>query len=136
MRIHRVKEQHLANDLGTLLDRQGRVIEIMRQCGHEDKEIRDKADTLVAYVNRGRWVADCEADRCDAGIAVSPNWKTAACFGCGARYKKVKWPRDRKKAELVLEKRPVMNSRNWRGETLAVLRAENAAHGIGVGRPN
>jgi len=48
--------------------------------------------TLIAYVNFGRWVADCY--HCGSGISLDPTWAEANCYGegCYHRYVTFLWP--------------------------------------------
>lgn len=46
-------------------------------------ELHDVDATVAAYVNHGRWVADC---LCGGGLACWPDHPRAACFDCGAVY--------------------------------------------------
>lgn len=92
-------------------------------------ELREVGATVAAYVNHGRWVADC---LCNGGMAVSPEYPQCACLDCGRVYD-VAVP-DAKAidaATVLLERRPEP-FRNWRPaiEAVAVLQAENAAHGL------
>ena len=85
----------------------------------------------VAYVNHGRWVADCP--ECNAGIAVWPDHPLTACGECGAVLTlEVPDADTRAAAEIVLSKRSVESVRNWRpdGETVEDLQAENALRGV------
>ncbi len=91
---------------------------------------------LVAYVNDGRWVADCP--HCRTGIALDPAWPGGCCWGTGCyrTFSAVIWPDDRIEIEEALVGRPLMNQ-HWgfaRGvaldaskpaETVADLQLEN-----------
>jgi len=80
-----------------------------------------------AYVNHGRWVADCPT--CASGLAVDPDAPEAPCLSCGSIHR-VRAPRVYKAIERALLVRPVHN-RNWLpGETVADIRTENMAHGL------
>lgn len=93
-----------------------------------DIEVHDSVD-VVARVDHGRWITDCE---CGAGNAAHPDWGEVRCFGCGAVHK-VTFPERRKQIEGLLLARPVTANRNWLpGETVKDLRRENEEHGIGV----
>lgn len=85
---------------------------------------------LVARVNHNRWLANCPF--CDSGIALTPGWNEGRCFECGAVYKHVLFPDDPAAIAQALEARPLKH-RNWfPHETVAVLRAENVEHGVGL----
>jgi hypothetical protein len=93
--------------------------------------VHERDGVLDAYVNHGRWVADCD---CGSGVACGPDSRDAVCFECGAVWR-VKFPRsDRIDAAVaILDGRRYAKQRNWRpdrGETLDDLRAENAAADI------
>lgn len=78
---------------------------------------------VTAYVNQGRWVADCP---CGGGIACWDEMATAACLDCGHEFG-VEWPADdeRTEAEALLAER-ADRLRNWHvGESVEQLRSEN-----------
>lgn len=87
--------------------------------------------TVTAYVNQGRWVADCP--ECNGGIACWPEHDHGACLDCGRVYK-VTFPTAASiaKAEKALSRRPPAN-RNWRpdkDEQAGVLVEQNARRGL------
>ena len=81
---------------------------------------------IQARVNHGRWIVDCEC----LGAELAFEEGEFMCLSCfnfelGHKYRKVVFPKNRKKIELLLIGRPVAN-RNWSpGESLAKLKAEN-----------
>lgn len=85
--------------------------------------------TLVAYVNHGRWIADC---LCGSGVACSPDFEQAVCLECGTVHR-VTFPTTKAiaAAAKVLAARP-MSARNWRPEieTRNDLAAENVVRGL------
>jgi len=82
-----------------------------------------------AYVNRGRWIAECEC-RHAAQVSSGDEWR---CPVCGTRYV-VLWPADRVAIQDALRQRPVENQ-NWLPtETINDLLAENIEHGISAPR--
>jgi hypothetical protein len=86
---------------------------------------------VVAYVNHGRWVADCPI--CNGAELVTPG-DPYICQNClnGARqYRPVSFPPDIEEIEAALVARPLPLNRNWTTETAAMLRAENVSHGVG-----
>ncbi len=75
-----------------------------------------------AYVNGGRWVADCPV--CNGGIACWTENPDGACLDCGNVFK-IGFPDDIEQVEAALEKRPTPRQ-NWLpGETIDMLNAEN-----------
>ena len=83
--------------------------------------------TVLAYINHGRWVADCA---CNGGELVAPD-ETMLCGSCGARNT-VKFPglKTRKKIEAALGLREPFNQ-NWQpDETVDGLVAQNIENGI------
>lgn len=87
---------------------------------------------LVAYVNHGRWVADCE---CRNGIALDRSWPCALCPACGAvtPAAQITYPDvdELLKIEALLEVR-LPQHQNWvPGESVAKLRSDNRRHGDG-----
>lgn len=91
--------------------------------GHADTNIIESAATIPAYVNHGRWVADCP--NCNAGIAVWPENPRALCLGCGFLYR-IAFPDDTQAVEEALAPRRVEH-RHWTpaGKTPDELHAEN-----------
>jgi hypothetical protein len=92
-----------------------------------------KGGTVKAYVNRGRWVADCP--HCNGGIGVSPRYKEAMDFSCGTRYT-VEFPSDWPEASTVLDARPPDNA-NWKPNDQRVmdLKEENLRRGVPMAGP-
>lgn len=105
---------------------------------------RDLDESAVAYVNFGRWVADCPAVPCahplTAERAVGAEYVAPGlpfmCQWCWnqdieGRFRHVDFPADRETLEVELLKRIEPDTRNWLpGETLADLQIENIAHGV------
>lgn len=85
-----------------------------------------QGDTVVAYINHSRWVADCP---CNGAELVTPGHKML-CGSCGAESK-VTFPSDADEITALLGKRPSVNQ-NWHGETTAEILAENIEHGLEV----
>lgn len=84
----------------------------------------------LAYVNHGRWVADCAV--CPSALAVKPGQTTFACQDqlCGAASELV-WPADVAGIDALLAERPNPANRNWHPwESAADLLAENIEHGV------
>ena len=81
--------------------------------------------TIDAYVNRGRWVADCA---CNGAELVAPG-QEMLCGSCGARNT-VKFPGTRNELEAALLQREPFNQ-NWHpDETVDELVAQNIENGI------
>jgi hypothetical protein len=102
-----------------------------QQAAKRGQPITPAVRPAKAYVNWGRWVADCE---CGASMAVHVDWADARCTDCLTVYM-VLWPGHETRAviEALLLARPVLATRNWiQTETLADLVAENLAHGLPV----
>ena len=92
------------------------------------KARREKRGQVRAYVNHGRWVADCE---CNAGIAVWLDaWYATCCLECGNEYEVV-FPDVEFMAELdrLLSLRVDVSTRNWTDESLESIAAENRLMG-------
>jgi hypothetical protein len=84
---------------------------------------------VLAYVNHGRWIADCH--RCGSGLAITLNSSDGYCFECGAVHLHVAWPDKWEQIEGLLLYRPVMSTRNWYpNESVSALKAENVSHGL------
>lgn len=119
----------------------GSVKQRMRQLAITEAQIGkpDKPDAsapkAIAYVNHGRWVADCPSEYCNGAVGVTPG-HAFLCGSClnievGCRYRLVEWPQERGGIEEALAARPTPEVANWRpGETVRELREETAAHMI------
>lgn len=82
--------------------------------------------TVTAYINHGRWVADCV---CNGAELVAPGLPMV-CGSCGAEHKvKFPGPKARADVEKALGVRDGRHQ-NWKGETVAELVAENIDNGI------
>lgn len=93
-----------------------------------DRELsRHDIGSVVAYVNHGRWVADCTDDN---GAELVEPGERFLCGSCGAEADVV-WPDDIPAAEAVLRVRPLSN-RHWypQRETVSDLAAENTERGL------
>lgn len=67
-----------------------------------------------AYVNFGRWIADCPLD-CGNAMALQPRQTTFCCQtsgGCG-HIASVEWPEDADGIWEALEERRAPKNRNW-----------------------
>lgn len=87
----------------------------------------------VAYVNHGRWVADCPTLGCGGAILLLPppaGFLCGTCFNAeiGGAYRVVDWPadEDRSRLEEALRARPLPVHMNWtRDEAVEAIEAEN-----------
>lgn len=89
---------------------------------------------IAAYVNHGRWIAECP-DCANAQLAC-PDDQRFMCNNCanamnGGLWRRVIWPKNRAQLEAVLKLRPPENQHWTPGETVADLKAENKANGVG-----
>lgn len=84
-----------------------------------------------AVVNQSRWILPCPFEGC-LGALVAPAIPTIYCCAeCGTGWYQIIFPADRSAIEKALLLRPEAHNRNWRpGETVEMLLAENAAHGV------
>ena len=81
-------------------------------------------------VRQGRWLITCP---CGNYPVYDPEWHLAVCFDCAAVYQVAPPPRWQE-IEATLMRRPDVHTRNYEAhETLADLRRENDAHGLGEG---
>jgi hypothetical protein len=96
-------------------------------------ELLERGDRTAAYIDGGRWVADCTA--CGGGMAAWPAHMQACCLDCGTVHViDFPTPPAVKDALDVLALRPELN-RHWRcdaGETVSELRRQNIQHGYPV----
>lgn len=93
----------------------------------------EDAPVVGTRVNHGRWIADCPF--CTGSEMVwFEELSLFFCFSCrnkavGGHLLKVAIPKDYKKIEGILMIRHPVN-RNWQGETLSALKAENTKMGV------
>jgi hypothetical protein len=77
-----------------------------------------------AYVNHGRWIADCPFPYCANAMALEPRQGMFQCGGQGGcqQLAEVEWPADPDGIWEALSKRPVPGTRNWfpTGHTIAL----------------
>ena len=84
-----------------------------------------KGETVYAYINHDRWVADCPCN----GAELVTRGETMLCGSCGAEHAVV-FPTNRAKIEGLLSVRDPAN-RNWNlEETTDMLLADNIDHGL------
>jgi hypothetical protein len=89
----------------------------------------------VAYVNWGRWVADCPTSGCGSAQVVTPADPRFFCPTCenapaGGRWATVTFPSLLVSIERVLELRDDVRHRNWvPRESLTDLRQQNLDNG-------
>ena len=122
---------------------QGSVKLRMRQMGVRAGQVGTpdapdtKATPATAYVNHGRWVADCPTAYCAGAVVLyRDTFLCGNCLNaeCGYRYRLVTWPMDKGGIEEALSERFLPETANWQpGETTDRLRSENAAY-MGGGR--
>jgi len=104
--------------------RLSRPVEVLAR--QDGRELTEDRRTVVAYVNHGRWLANCP--HCNGGIPCYQD-RSGVCPDCGHVYR-VGWPDERKAIEAVLELRHLAANQNWLPhETVQMLVAENVAHG-------
>lgn len=95
-----------------------------------------------AYINHGRWIADCGRTHCGNAEALNPGQGFFGCSNCHWAGP-VEWPADAVEIWAALSARPVPQTRNWfpfghelalrsgcpHGQTVADLEAETREHG-------
>lgn len=82
--------------------------------GRSVPAVNDHLPAVTAYVNHGRWVAECE---CGAAMLVAKGYGFL-CGECGNRqhgyrYRPIAWPQEQVQIERELLRRPVEEMRNW-----------------------
>jgi hypothetical protein len=98
---------------------------VERRAVHDGTRTRADVRTLVAYLNHGRWIADCP--NCMNGIVLHPEWPRIGCLGdgCYRTFVSIEMPANWREIEEAVQDRRV-DKRNWfPGESLERLRAEN-----------
>ncbi len=85
----------------------------------------------LAYVNWGKWVADCYLG-CGYAVALAPNQTAFACEtnlgGCG-QINPVEWPSDAQEIWDALQERPMPKTRNWFPENHSLAVRAGCPHG-------
>lgn len=70
----------------------------------------------LAYVNHGRWIAECPYDACNNALRLHGGEVTLLCRselgGCG-RESLISWPYDAQGIWDALQRRPRKETRNW-----------------------
>lgn len=96
-----------------------------------------------AYVNHGRWIADCTRPYCANAEKLALGQPLFHCSNC-QQIAEVEWPPDADGIWSVLAKRPVPQTRNWfpsghdlalrsgtqHGQSVADLEDENREYGV------
>lgn len=67
---------------------------------------------VVAYVNHGRWVADCLTPYCGGARVINPDHNPFWCVYCGQSYL-VEWPAELQAIATILEQRPLAQNQNF-----------------------
>ena len=105
--------------------------------------VSSRPDQADAYVNHGRWLADCTRLGCANAEALEPRQTVLHCSNCH-QITGVSWPEDADEITRVLGVRPVPQTRNWApanhrqavdcrladGQTVADLIVENNEKGV------
>lgn len=68
--------------------------------------------SALAYVNHGRWVADCTRPYCSGAEALTPKQLAFHCSNCH-QLDEITWPHNADEIFEVLAERPVPQTRNW-----------------------
>lgn len=90
--------------------------------------------TVEAEINHGRWI--CKCPFCKGAEIADRQDKRFFCLSCfnksiAGQWLKVEFPKDEKKIEIELSKRPKVENRNWiPSESVNDLRRENKERGI------
>lgn len=100
--------------------------------------------TAYAYVNHGRWIADCPDTRCGNAVALDPKQASYHCRGGCNLVTEIVWPADADDITRALAERPHDVNRHWApaghrqalttghpmGQTVADLRAETREYEV------
>lgn len=91
--------------------------------------------TVNAYVNHGRWIAECPVSSCGGAVIADPVDLLFICYQCGKGWYNVIFPPFKTGIERLLLLRPRVGNhpktRNWLPtQTLADLIRENQEEGI------
>lgn len=83
-----------------------------------------------AYVNWGRWIADCPIE-CGGALKLNPGEAIFACPECRA-ISEVEWPSNAQEIWDELETRPIPKTRNWFPSGHALALRAGVPHGQSV----
>lgn len=100
-------------------------------------------DHARAYINHGRWIADCPRPYCANAEKLDTRQAMFHCSNCQLQAE-VEWPPNADELWSVLARRPVPQTRNWfpashdlalrsgtpHGQTVIELVDENRQHGV------
>jgi hypothetical protein len=93
-------------------------------------------DPVLAYVNHGRWVAECECFSAQVVTEADPRFYCVECFNVafGGRWRTIIFPSETAEIGVVLAERPERKRQNWTpGESVELLVAENIEQGLPTG---
>lgn len=90
---------------------------------------------IRAYVNHGRWLAECPSAGCGGAVITDSSDPLFLCYQCGRGWYNVIFPPQKTTIEALLLVRPRIgnhpSTRNWiPGETVADLVRQNQERGI------
>lgn len=108
---------------------------MLRKMGVEDKlkEPKKKTPPVMAFVNHGRWVANCECGGCEVVDRKDPVFMCFSCanFGAGeGELRPVIFPDDAGRIEAALKIRDKQNRNCNLGQAASSLEVENVEHGL------
>lgn len=128
--IHNMNHQDFIRNILALMIKAGRAIpsQMIQVLQGKPLEMAEIAPVL-AYINHGRWVADCPF--CPGAELIfqdDPTFLCLSCFNQEANFKSlsIAFPLNTNKIEAILEGRPIIGGRNWEPpKTLNALIEEN-----------
>ena len=89
---------------------------------------------IEAYINHGRWIAECPT-RCGGAVIADSGVPLFVCYECGGDWYSVVFPPEKTAIEVLLMRRPPVGreptTRNWYpGESVADLARQNQEMGV------
>ena len=113
------------------------VAAVVKPGEYAPPKVMAPVNSIRAYVNEGRWIAECPLGD---GYAFCVSFRNPVfwCPLCGNKLNGGQWweinfPPAKTAIERLLLLRPAVANRNWKWpETVADLARENTDHGLGV----
>ena len=131
-----IEEQHAwLFALGSVKQR-ARVLGVLLADVGQPGDVDARAVPATAYVNQGRWVADCPQAGCGGAMALVRGAAGFLCGNClnvgaGHRYRVLDLVALHRPYERAVAVRLLPEDANWRpGESVKALGDENEAHGV------
>ena len=140
--LHLIRRQELASSIATHEELKPESLVDFTSAVWSQRWVRpmpspeNVSGVVLAYVNCGRWLANCPVMGCGGAAAISKEDTIFLCVECGNASNDDQWyrvvlPLYADPIEKVLLRRPKAENRNWfPAEKLIDLEEENLLHGV------